>query len=366
MFEALKQALPESKIAVAAAGTPFEVVRDNPFVDLVWHTPGPDTNFIGAVKTLRRSMRLASFQPDWICFNYWNQRTTTVLLGALVTGSRRLGFAIDSGLLDLKLSYDSNLSMIDNNLRLLSALDLEADHVEPKIFFSTADLERSNRLLPGGPGSSRRRAALLVRGSGTKPTAWYDQRFAEIGDFLYRELDFDVVFLGQQQDAAKIDDLRTLMKEPSINLAGKTTVGELAAIIASCDIGVGIDTGGMHVARAVGLPFVLTAAAFEPAHPWLPINQPQIITIQKSDISCRYCNRNVCATRECMDEIGTDEVKRAIHSLLQRYPPSVASRDLRVSHSLAQWRRRSDGQMDFPTSRNTQKLPEGDTAASRR
>ena len=64
---------------------------------------------------------------------------------------------------------------------------------------------------------------------------------------------------------------------PTANLAGRTTLPQLAALAAAADIGLCLDTGPMHVARAVALPMVILAADTQ-AGPieWLPLNHPRM------------------------------------------------------------------------------------------
>ncbi len=158
---------------------------------------------------------------------------------------------------------------------------------------------------------------MVTQGSRTA-TAWFEPRFAEVADFLHESLGFRVVFVGSKVDAPAINRIQKLMRAPSSSLAGKTSIWELAAIMSLCEIGVGIDTGGMHVARAVKLPFVLLAHARDEPHVWLPLNQPQFEILRRNDIECRNCGKKVCATRECMEEIGVTQVTAAITNLLAR------------------------------------------------
>jgi ADP-heptose:LPS heptosyltransferase len=189
-------------------------------------------------------------------------------------------------------------------------------------------------MLAGAAENSAPRAVLVTQGSGTAPTAWFESRFAEVADFLHESLGFRVVFTGSKVDAPAIDRIQKLMRAPSSSLAGRTGISEMAAIMSLCDIGVGIDTGGMHVARSVKLPFVLLAHARDEPHVWLPLNQPQFEILRRNDIWCRNCGKQTCATRECMEEIEVSQVTAAIRRLLQRNQPASESRNWRSTLSL--------------------------------
>ncbi|MHB1960032.1 MAG: glycosyltransferase family 9 protein [Acidobacteriaceae bacterium] len=87
------------------------------------------------------------------------------------------------------------------------------------------------------------------------------------------------------------------MPDAGISLARKTAVATLAALLAQCDLIVSLDTGTFHVARAVGLPSVVIAPAWQSPLEWLPVaseryrvlrrpaspkGQPPIIGLRKS------------------------------------------------------------------------------------
>ena len=50
-----------------------------------------------------------------------------------------------------------------------------------------------------------------------------------------------------------------------VNLAGKTTLRELASVLAACDLLISGDSGPMHLAVAVGTPVVALFGATHPA-----------------------------------------------------------------------------------------------------
>ncbi|MHB1516617.1 MAG: glycosyltransferase family 9 protein [Acidiferrobacteraceae bacterium] len=91
--------------------------------------------------------------------------------------------------------------------------------------------------------------------------------------------------------------MKRAMPDAGISLARKTAVATLAALLAQCDLIVSLDTGTFHVARAVGLPSVVIAPAWQSPLEWLPVaseryrvlrrpaspkGQPPIIGLRKS------------------------------------------------------------------------------------
>jgi ADP-heptose:LPS heptosyltransferase len=325
VLEALKTVCPDCRIGVAAAGLPYEVIRNSPYVDYAWRTPSAETDLLGAARELRKQLRNAGFSPEFVCTNSWNRRTKTVLLGYLIGRFRRIGFAIHPELLEHFIQFDERLSIIENNLRLPSLLGSTFKHLEPSIFFSPADQERASSYLDSKQSGNKPTAVLITQGSGSKPREWPAPKFAEVADFL-ADLGFRLVFIGTKANICAIEHIRSGMKAPGISLAGQTDIPTLAAVLAQCDLAVGIDTGASHLARAVRLPLVLLPAPDEPFHVWWPTLPKYIFVIRKGEekMGCDH-----------MDAITTHEVKEAIELILAAYPPSASSRLARLSRCCA-------------------------------
>jgi lipopolysaccharide heptosyltransferase I len=134
---------------------------------------------------------------------------------------------------------------------------------------------------------------------------WGDDRFAELVKRLPRNR---VVLTGSQADRARIDRIAHGCR----NLAGQTTLLELADLYARCAVVVTNDTGPMHIAAAVGTPVV---AIFGPTDPDLTGPYGTRHTVLRTGIPCSPCFRDRCRHvphMECMSAISVDQVIDAI------------------------------------------------------
>jgi lipopolysaccharide heptosyltransferase I len=102
-----------------------------------------------------------------------------------------------------------------------------------------------------------------------------------------------------------------------INLAGRTDLKGLVALIAGARAVVSNDTGPMHIAAAFNKPLV---ALFGPTDPvktgpygWQKNKNFRVI---KSGVSCSPCFKKKCSNFICMDNISVDEVFEAIEEYL--------------------------------------------------
>jgi ADP-heptose:LPS heptosyltransferase len=62
------------------------------------------------------------------------------------------------------------------------------------------------------------------------------------------------------------------MQVPAVNLAGQTTLGELAALVKGACLVVCNDTGVSHMAAALRVPSIVLFSASEPER-WAPANR---------------------------------------------------------------------------------------------
>ncbi len=80
-----------------------------------------------------------------------------------------------------------------------------------------------------------------------------------------------------------------------------------------CHVGLTLDTGPLHIARAVGLPMVIIAPAWSPPIEWLPVGDPRFRILKNADMPS-------APPDYIIDEVTVDEVKEALTSLIACYP----------------------------------------------
>jgi len=93
---------------------------------------------------------------------------------------------------------------------------------------------------------------------------WYPNRFTGIADVPSAEWGAKVVIVGSGAEAALAGGIEAAARTPPVNLAGKTTVRELMALLSLSNLFVTNDSGLMHSAAALG---VLLVAIFGPTDP---------------------------------------------------------------------------------------------------
>lgn len=185
--------------------------------------------------------------------------------------------------------------------------------------------------LPIGSAEEQAVAAMLaragIRGNGPliamNPAAtwatkhWTDAGFAEAGDRLVRDLGAELIFTGGPGDEPAVARIRERMRASSVDLSGRTTLRELAALLRRVRLLIVTDTGPMHLAAAVGTPVV---AVFGPTAPWRTGPYGEGHAVVRTGLACSPCFKRVCPLghRGCMEWLGAGEVVEAARRLLVR------------------------------------------------
>ena len=149
---------------------------------------------------------------------------------------------------------------------------------------------------------------------------WPVEKVAEIIHRLYK-LQYPVVLTSapDKKELSMVQKIISLCPTiPILNLAGKLSLKELAALIETCGCLICIDSVPMHIASATNTP---TVALFGPSSEdaWGPWNNPRGRVIAKN-FPCRPCNLDGCGGSkvcDCLEQLSVDSVLDEVMRLLE-------------------------------------------------
>lgn len=130
-------------------------------------------------------------------------------------------------------------------------LSTEGEMIPPK----EASLALRQQL--GEMGIADKPYAVLVPGSAHQSKCWPTERFSRLADKITRELNFTVFAIGSASERPLAEDVVRGASVPVFNLAGQTTIPQLAALLGGAKLVVSNDTGPGHIAEAMRIPTVL-------------------------------------------------------------------------------------------------------------
>jgi ADP-heptose:LPS heptosyltransferase len=309
---ALRKALPGATIGWAVEPPSDRLLACVPEIDQVLTLPRKWSRSVGGWIAARQIVR--SFSPD-VAIDP-QSLTKSSGLAWLSGAAKRVGFARPEGRelapwLATDLIASARLHLVDRTLETLEALDVAPSAPQWSLVLPECDrrfadkLVREEELAP---------AFVVVNPGGTWPAKrWLPARFADVAIHLHRSRGIRslVVWAGDEERgwASAIAE----RAHGAATLAPKTSLTELAAILARAAFYLGGDSGPMHLAQAVGTSCV---ALFGPTLPARcgPYGEGHV-ALQRyyQEGSCRERRR---APNDALRAIEVDEVCRACERVL--------------------------------------------------
>jgi ADP-heptose:LPS heptosyltransferase len=163
--------------------------------------------------------------------------------------------------------------------------------------------------------------AIIACGPGTKMQSkdWGQEKWrallAQLGELFPQHA---LVLIGAKDDASVSDYAAAGWRGPVLNLCGKLTPRESAAVIKYAELFLGPDSGPMHMAAAYGVPCAIAFASVDRRGRWFPVgNQHQLIY---HDVECSKCRLEVCIEKKkiCINSISVDEMLQAALQAIRR------------------------------------------------
>lgn len=329
VYEAIKRSRPEITVSVATRGLGLAVLRHNSSIDHLIETPDPFSDLSTATKSLRGELQRRKLKPDCTLTGAADQRTRIALLSLLAGGGWRGGFTLAPQLYQRPLRYQWDRSQIDNNLQLAGLIGAGAGHLEPRVFFSKANVVTARTLVQEANPSGKPLVIMVTQGSGGQRTGWHEDRFVEVIRYAHEVLDCAIAYVGTAADTAAVEQIRQAAGGIGTSLTGKTSVTELAALLALSDAVVSLDTGTMHVGRAVGVPMVVMGPSWQKPREWLPLELANVRILRGED-------RTEVPANYKLDEVEASAVIAALTELLKTYSPDPARQEDRLQASTSE------------------------------
>jgi lipopolysaccharide heptosyltransferase I len=154
------------------------------------------------------------------------------------------------------------------------------------------------------------RYAVLMPGTNWETKRWPVEKFAGLVQPLKERFGLVSVLAGGADAAAMANDL-----SGAINLAGKTSLKQLTALLEGAALVVANDSGPMHIASALGRPLV---TPFGPTNPIRTGPFDRMESVIRLDIPCSPCYSRTCSHRTCLNALGIEPVLRLVEKQMNR------------------------------------------------
>jgi heptosyltransferase-2 len=323
VIKALRVQYPQAYIAMMVSPYAKDIVEGNPYLDevVIYDKDGRHKSWISSV---RFALGIKKKRFDLAVVLHPTNRVHLVTFFAGIPRrigyDRKLGFLLTDRIKHTKQYGEKHES--EYNLDLLRCLDIYPQDrdlfmpIRPESeeqvegLFKQKGIKESDGLLALHPGAS------------CPSKIWPNERFAEVSDRLIDNYGFKVLIIAGPRDMALAESVIKHMRHPAVNLAGKTSVSQLASVLKRCRLFISNDSGPVHIASAVGTPvisiFGRNQKGLSPKR-WGPLGIKD--KVLHREVGCIECLAHNCAKGFiCLKAITVEDVLRLADSILRVSP----------------------------------------------
>jgi heptosyltransferase II len=143
---------------------------------------------------------------------------------------------------------------------------------------------------------------------------WFPDRYAAVADNLQDEFGVRTIIFGSPGDLPVAKEVAANMKKPPVLLTGRTSLGQLMALIRRCRLLITNDSGPMHLAAALDVPqLAIFGSTSEVATG--PLSREAVVI--KQQVDCNPCFLRECPTDfRCMKGIPAERVLEEARKIL--------------------------------------------------
>ncbi|HXC92647.1 MAG TPA: lipopolysaccharide heptosyltransferase II [Geobacteraceae bacterium] len=312
----VREYFPEARITLLANPLVAELFVSHPWIDdvMVYDRKGRHAGikgrFVMAGELKSRSFDLAILLPNSLdsAFITWLARIP-----------RRLGYATDGRGLLLTDRVPLSARKLTGHqsgyyLAMLEHCGIVGSP-RPQLLTTTLAEDAGMNVILEAEGVHADSIVIGVNPGATYGSAkrWYPERFAVVADQLARRWDARVVITGGRDEAKIAEDICGMMTSRCLNLAGKTGIREMMAMIKRCNFFITNDSGPMHIAAAFEVPLV---AIFGSTDHTTTFPLARHTALVRKQVDCAPCMKRECPTEHrCMKEVTAEDVLAAAATL---------------------------------------------------
>ena len=294
--KALKEAYPDIHLTWLIASPWDELVRCQPYVDdvIVWEQTQRNANFIKSILEVRKRKF-----DKLLCFQGTDRGAVLSLFSGIpvrVGIHRWASFA-----------YTHKVRNIDKFLGLsIKESQRPWIYVTEKAKLSAKEIR----------GKSNGPLLFSIIGASKAVKRWPTERWIELCHQL-KPLGWTMALIGhgKEEETIASEIVKNAKGAQIINLVGRLSLIETAALAMECDAAVGGDTGFLHMVKLIGIPAVGLFGPTLPGNVGLDDIGVNIV------VSCddAGCERWDCPNQDCLGSIDAKQVIDSLKELLRDF-----------------------------------------------
>ena len=144
---------------------------------------------------------------------------------------------------------------------------------------------------------------------------WPHERWVPVLNGLWERHRLAAVLVGSTDERQKSALLASRLSGPAFNLAGKTTLAELAGVLSLAAFHAGVDSAAPHIAAAVGVPTITLYGPSDWRY-WSPPGERHLVVAPPDE--CAPCFLKGCEGKgwsRCLEEMSVERVTDAVEQM---------------------------------------------------
>ncbi len=337
LMAGLKEGIPDLRLTLVANSSYVEICKGISFIDelIVFNIKGFKKDVLQGQKSLVENFRFLEELVSEInkkeydmAINLTHSTASAVLI-SLVRARELRGFTIDSeGNRAIKhpwMRYFFNVvPNRDYNPFHLVDMYLKAGDMMPErkgLFFevSKEDEEKAEALLTEEGIVQDDILIGLQLGASKSDRRWPISYFATLAALMTAAFGAKILLFGSSAEAGLAEEFKMSSEVKPLNLMGKTSLGELSALLKRCTLLISNDSGPLHLATAVGTKVIgifSVNAHFKETGPY-----SEGCYVVEADLPCVPCGFDVeCKEKVCKHIIKPDAVFEPVKEVIEGKP----------------------------------------------
>lgn len=320
MVDVLKASLPHCRVSVLASQANAEAARHHPGVDHVAVDPHEARGSgLRGVSALARQIRALGCDAAVVVHSTPRLALAVYLAGVPVrvgTAYRAYSFLFNRRVREHRRrppwQHESQY-----NVNLLGALGVTVTAARPFRWSVSAEDAAAVDAVLRAVGVDAAPFVVIHPGSAGSNLNWSPAQYGELGRALAQE-GLRVVISGGPSETALTAAVAAAVGGAAVDLGGRLSLPQLAALLQRGRLYVGSSTGPTHLAAAVGTPIVALYSPLRSAAPvrWRPLGERVEVLTPAADLVCPKCLGEACPYYHCMERhLAVDAAMSAVQRL---------------------------------------------------
>lgn len=317
-FSALKDAFPHAGLSVLVRNPNGDLLLDDPHIDKIFQV---DQQSLFKGLQLLKNLRREKFDLLFDLRADDRGAFISFLSGAKIRAAlyyRRLFWRnrAFTHLVDPPPVKERILGAAEQSLKIIRGFAIKETTSTPRICVAEKLKDKLSRLLTEEKIETKYGWVSINPFSRWSYKEWDMDKWRQLAFYIWQKYEMPMIITGSAMEKQRAEVLAIAGRSPIFNLAGKTTLREMAALLQMSRLHIGVDSAAPHIAAAVGTP---TITIYGPSdwRDWAPPGDRNQVVL--SDMDCSPCHKKGCdgsGRSKCLDNLPVAKVQDAVEKML--------------------------------------------------